>query len=102
MKTRKYGNACELEPVKHTTAPWSFRPANGKDYSAGARVFTLATPHGQGMAHIYSVENTEANARLIAAAPELLEACRLAERHTLPTPVLIALRNAIGKAGGAL
>lgn len=32
------------------------------------------------------------------AALALLEACKLAEKYYLPTPVLIAIRNAIAKA----
>jgi len=63
----------EKKAVKHTPGPWE-----AVDLSEGERTkfsiihngpLTYVTDNGDGM------ENCEANAKLIAAAPELLEAC---------------------------
>lgn len=57
----------------HTPGPWSTRGSareRGTVYvEAGSPQWLLASVSGQGVAN-------EANARLIAAAPDLLEACR--------------------------
>jgi hypothetical protein len=82
----------------HTPGPWN---VNGKQSIRGANSEYIARTNWQ---------NGEANARLIAAAPELLEALMLADQHlrTLyPTGVeqgdyiCSAVRSAINKAKGA-
>ena len=64
---------------QHTPGPWAFMP--GKDHHDN--VFTVSRPHRR-VASVFAAgevddENT-ANARLIAAAPELFEACKAAMR----------------------
>lgn len=65
---------------KHTPAPWKFTPSKNKDHD-GMNVFTITpelasswnTNGGYPIARTAGV-SSEANAHLIAAAPELLEA----------------------------
>ena len=47
-----------------------------------------------------SVAEEKANARLIAAAPDLLEACKMVIKEGLTGPSLDAVRYAIAKAEG--
>jgi hypothetical protein len=52
---------------QHTQGPWEYQPTGGYDY--GSTVYWIPGVCG-------STINKEADARLIAAAPELLEALR--------------------------
>lgn len=65
----------------HTPGPWLFDEENtGRDYNIGYGIYTNES--GRTLAHIPLREAdgiAEANARLIAAAPELLEASRTAQ-----------------------
>lgn len=88
----------------HTAGPWHVNRAGGWTIHAGYRVpiATVATGVIEGA---YKTEAIEANARLIAAAPELLEALRLVldcdyddERKVKDVAVIAA---AIAKAEGA-
>lgn len=63
--------------IKHTPGPWSLKYDNVVDnyYIGGdfpSQVATLSTPCGRGT----SREERQANAQLIATAPELLEAAK--------------------------
>ena len=66
----------------HTPGPW--RTYSYSD-SASARQWTVGTPGGDRIADNIErgkpTDEAEANARLIAAAPELLEACKSALRY---------------------
>jgi hypothetical protein len=67
---------------KHTPGPWK---ATESDPAEGAHVFWITAPQGcgpnNGEVDITTMHgNKPANARLIAAAPELLEALRYAEK----------------------
>lgn len=91
--------------MKHTAGQWHFEPNdfNGEhDDSAPGSIMSdewyIATIEG-------GIEEAEANARLIAAAPDLLEACRY--MHTLLRDMghgglagAILGENAIAKAQG--
>lgn len=88
---------------KYTPGPWNLVQHNEKDSRVGRKTL---------LAIVYSEafrdrENQEANARLIATAPDLLEACRLAKKHLEPDliepgrSVFWALVAAIAKAEGA-
>jgi hypothetical protein len=58
-----------------TPGPWKAVPDSGSESFA----FEIATERMEGVALIYAYDTpSEANARLIAAAPELLEALRQA------------------------
>lgn len=73
-----------MEPVKHTPGPWKITdftdPDNGEVRRSafvncaapGEYPWSIASPMGQ------SDDNRVANARLIAAAPDLLEAAKIA------------------------
>lgn len=85
--------------TQHTPAPWELRQsANGYwfiDYEQGGEGYTLI-----------KLECGERDARLIAAAPDLLELARqivLAVEQTegdVPTDILVGARAAIAKATG--
>jgi len=69
-----------IKPTQHTPAPWTIeKPQKGQDgfphnlninYEATQRAVYIASIPGA-----VHINEAEANARLIAAAPELLEAC---------------------------
>lgn len=110
-------DACRAKIAKHTPGPWEI----GRSYSS-----THATPirwQGENLAwvcgldsaHEFSKEQTMANARLIASAPELLAALRVildatgaaftcmnAEHPSFPAikTAHTAAKNAIAKAKG--
>jgi phage-related protein len=59
--------------MKHTPGPWRTGPINYADiYAKDGELVVLC---------IKDLEETVANAKLVASAPELLEACKLRERH---------------------
>lgn len=55
---------------KHTPGPWAVGKHPGRDAGTDLREVTYLSPFGRA----YICEAEKANARLIAAAPELLEA----------------------------
>ena len=60
--------------AKHTPGPWEAHPLEFQNWlKYGARVGPECG--GSNIAHVYAAPETEANARLIAAAPDLLAAC---------------------------
>ena len=101
------------ETSAHTAGPWEYGPAenyNGFWIAPRGRLPTLASVERCGqqlnvMAHNFP-GSTEANARLIAAAPDLLDALNAlvdwqAEvKHAVPRTFLDAARAAIAKAEG--
>lgn len=103
--------------TKHTPGPWFLSESdhNNSDISTPDRPSVLAPDHNTAPWHICRMDhgcpNVEANARLIAAAPELLDALKLclpilyrldAIRHLTDQefPALDAARAAIAKATG--
>jgi hypothetical protein len=105
------------EAAQHTPGPWALYVQDKNDGYIG-RVSTIdrftgkpypahAQTQGVPVARVYdnlvSRDVAEANARLIAAAPDLLEAARLTVAAYKPNehcPFLTALRAAIAKAEG--
>ena len=67
---------------EHTPGPWQIDPAEQHDTS-GSRIFKVcnAKPYGGLIADVSAwwvdTQSAEANARLIAAAPELLKALKM-------------------------
>ena len=60
--------------AEHTGGPWEWKEVSD-DYFDGCVVFPQGTPYGDGVAEVWQGhEGWKANARLIAAAPEMLEA----------------------------
>ena len=90
---------------KHTPGPWK-----ANLYLGGAYAINRMAPNGERLGRIAVVDGmieTKANARLIAAAPDLLEAAKnllaMTEGQTIfnyMEPQLEAVRAAIAKAGG--
>lgn len=72
-----------MEPIVHTPGPWSFDPSNYGRVNRGGWGLLDANSSSLGVMVIETdvlgnvVPNAEANAKLIAAAPELLAACEL-------------------------
>ena len=97
--------------VTHTPGPWSYET---DDSALNAVVYGKGRKQGQRKQHVAEVwsgddrstEVAEANARLIAAAPEMLEAIRKALNEITwssvegSNSVVDALSNAIAKAEG--
>ena len=67
-----------MSEAKHTPGPWEFGPNHSSTGLAGQLVVRPAGefPHGEWVADVGSMydDHREANARLIAAAPDLLKA----------------------------
>ena len=61
----------KTEQVGHTPGPWRYR----RTYSNGEEVGCAVMPMGYDLS-TSNLDENEANARLIAAAPELLAACQ--------------------------
>lgn len=81
--------------TKHTPGPWEAR--GYRNDNGGIWIDSYATKRGRCIAgtlaeaykHGTGAGSTEANARLIAAAPELLDACRmLLKAHQALVPLL--------------
>jgi hypothetical protein len=96
--------------MKHTPGPWIMTIINAQRqfeiHAEDGTLVALATPVDR-----HGVFKTQANARLIAAAPELLEACKYALRcfevmdrdyalGNYPRGVSVTLEAAIQKAEG--
>jgi hypothetical protein len=86
---------------KHTRGPWTIERYGGDSLvvhsDAETRVCFMATPGVLG-----SLSNIKANARLIAAAPEMLEALRNLENDdgAIPAHAWALVQAAIAKATG--
>lgn len=92
----------KTEPTKHTPGPWELLPgvAEHEIKSQDGDYIAYVVGHSWGA---ISSEQGDANARLIAAAPDLLEELRAIERFNTPLPcgLLEQARAAIAKAEGA-
>lgn len=86
--------------TKHTPGPWTIL---GADYAEGAHV-SIVPPNAAQVASVKKFDNWQANARLIAAAPDLLAACigalQSADEMGIECPGADDLRAAIAKATG--
>ena len=83
---------------KHTPGPWNYKSPLEVVGSDGTTIKLIGLTHAQ-------YETDEANARLIAAAPELLEALQLLSaslplNHKVDSKVVAKCRSAIAKAKG--
>ena len=86
--------------MNHTPGPWK----HGEGV-CNHKVYSVAQPEKDEIVRCYgdTPEEAEANVRLIAAAPELLEALRKIERMPWPngeSPYALVARSAIAKATG--
>lgn len=101
-----------MSETKHTSGPWRTESeVDGRHHvvaimadAAAEHPLIAQALHGLGRV---SKETALANARLIAAAPELLAACQAAEANLSPMYsrehlVMKLLRDAIAKAEGTL
>ena len=97
----------ETKTVKHTEGPWTLKPS---EYGCAHEISFATTSYGMiarvftpGFQHLPEAPNEQeclANARLVAAAPDLLEACTnaLGLANTHSHPLAKSLRAAIAKA----
>ena len=87
--------------MKHTKGEWY---TSGKSINNAEQHLVISEDKGQNVAVCYGVEEAQANAHLIAAAPELLEACKTAiEGNRTHAPIDVTFRilqEAINKAEG--
>jgi hypothetical protein len=82
--SHKAGNMNTQEQTKHTPGPW--KVSHGEGFAAGGRYYVATEQGYDGRVAVASCsgaprgdeEVAKANARLIAAAPSLLDACRAA------------------------
>lgn len=100
-----------MTEIKHTPGPWEYVPSNGNHgaYVAdmdGCSVCDCYVVSGGGSGRLFydfQGEMSDANARLIAAAPEMLEALYEVEATAIDAydPVMLAkVQAAIAKAEG--
>jgi len=82
----------------HTPGPWNVDPeAKEKDPS----IIDISASDRIVVVSMYTTAEERANARLIAAAPELLALCKeVLEQHILPAVRARKLQDAIKKATG--
>lgn len=105
--TGDYYPRMEAEKIAHTPGKWKFVPNEQQPM-----LREIQSDRGIGICHVYHLrnQNWEANARLIAAAPELLQTLKDIQHNAEvmcnaePNPVWIAVddqcRAAIAKAEG--
>ena len=62
--------------MQHTKGKWDVAPSGHKDFG-----LCIQAEDGGSVCHITQWRNSEANAKLIAAAPEMLESLIEAEKH---------------------
>jgi hypothetical protein len=92
--------------TKHTPAPWYIGVATSTIESPiGEKFFGVGSAEGRGICRVSRLSTLdnedEANASLIAAAPELLAACELAVKSLASFPDRAAVvQAAIAKAKG--
>jgi hypothetical protein len=89
-----------MSKVSHTRGPWPVKPTNDrKRFVVGEGLIDCNE-----IAEVYSEDcdyaEAEANARLISAAPDMIEALHNALAAGLPDVVADAVRAAIAKATG--
>lgn len=77
--------------MSHTPGPWYvFPPGEFSMWHVG--------PAGHSVAYVRSVDDTQANTQLIAAAPDLLEACEAAFMHMVANDEFGATMNKLDRA----
>jgi hypothetical protein len=62
--------------MKHTPGPWKVKELSKRDIAVTSDTYYAPIPHICKLYCIKNQEEMEANASLIAAAPDLLEACK--------------------------
>jgi len=90
--------------TKHTPGPWTIGDENNQhvEICIGDAVANLERQDRYGLHMVFSREEMRANARLIVAAPELLEALcdMVSDRNELSDGTLCFAKAAIDKATG--
>ena len=89
--------------AQHTPGPWIVHDCSPPDSDSERVIVVRWQSNGLTLAHLvnYSVPERRANARLIAAAPELLDACQKALYALKGREHDQFLRDAIARATGA-
>ncbi len=76
MNKKESVDAASMHPIVHTPGPW--RQGGVKELSPTGKCREIVADDGRiGLVYGTTDGDCKANAQLIAAAPELLEACRL-------------------------
>lgn len=95
-----------MSRITHTPAPWTiFNKVRPALHIQHVPILEGGSPRSICEMDFYAIclrpSESEANARLIAASPELLEACRKASTcMSIPDSVMEIIRAAIAKAEG--
>lgn len=104
-----YKERKDMTEAKHTPGPWSVVPTEPDDKPHKPRTVTQPvgpdSPHKYRLADVYawgSHAERDANARLIAVAPDLLEACQELIFHLPCAPDNHAGHRAFKKAKAAI
>ncbi len=92
----------EEDCAAHTAGPWYTESDNVQKQTNIRNQKNVQLAIVLGNAGSYETKEQEANARLIAAAPELLAACHMALEKGDDLKALQAIRYAIAKAQGTL
>jgi hypothetical protein len=99
---------CKGGEVSHTPGPWTIHTdRDNQDVAVGDPDF-YASIMGDDwhVARVWQIEDSADNAKLIAAAPDLLGACLAAEKWldgwASAEPYIDVIRAAIAKAGGSV
>ena len=88
-----------MSNATHTPGPWFALENDPKHFPGhGYRVNRNKDGFAWDLAHICNAPNGSANARLIAAAPELLEALKTAHAHIADDVLRASIGNIIAKA----
>lgn len=88
-------------PVKHTPAPWVHKSFSNCDavVANGVVVATVGITANDEIPDDFDMTKQQADAKLIAAAPDLYDALQLiVDNKTLPPELLIPARAALDKA----
>lgn len=72
--------------AQHTPGPWTWNGAT--TITAADELHCIAGVLHEDWQQLFDVQTREANARLIAASPELLDACKALRAAAINTPAL--------------
>lgn len=106
MKTNDQKTDTSAEAPKHTPGPWKIENVQvWKSRGDPAQVRIIgSTDNNVGGELVADINlgwgNHEANARLIAAAPDLLAACKECQGWSLPCGLAVMIRAAIARTEG--
>ena len=91
-----------MQTTKYTPGPWLLTAGRMIETTSGRFYLTYHTEQRTGRAEFQNFTELDANARLVAATPDLFEACRAALAYLQDTTPLEHGNPALGKVWGLL